>query len=218
MAWYRVAMAEVPHGYRLRLKRGGRWMRPGGKALQVPAAGKEVTEALRCQTKNVVKHGFEACYGLKQFLRSHGYSSSMGSTGLERGNFFTSMRNVTPTAVWGRLSFLQFRVAVIWQQEVVKCLRRILCEDSRRDPSLQALLDQFVRSQQARAPSIWKSVTPEEPTNSNINHGFSQYVHHNKQLWTRVQEDATSICFFSWLSCYTRTQDGDTAVCCRRMF
>ena len=30
--WYRVAMAEVPHGYPLRLKRGGRWMRPGGKA------------------------------------------------------------------------------------------------------------------------------------------------------------------------------------------
>ena len=102
------------------------------------------------------------------------------------------MRNVTPTAVWGRLSFLQFRVAVIWQQEVVKCLRRILCEDSRRDPSLQALLDKFVRSREARAPFIWKSVAPEEPTNFNINHGFSQHCHENRQLWTRVQEDPAS--------------------------
>ena len=40
VTWYRVAMAEVPHGYPLRLKRGGRWMRPGGKAQQVPAAGR----------------------------------------------------------------------------------------------------------------------------------------------------------------------------------
>ena len=102
------------------------------------------------------------------------------------------MRNVTPTAVWGRLCFLQFRVGVMWQQEVVKCLRRILSEDSRQDPSLQNLLDKFVVSREARAPFIWKSVAPEQPTNLNINHGFSKCCHENMQLWTRLQDDPGS--------------------------
>ena len=102
------------------------------------------------------------------------------------------MRNVTPTSVWGRLSFLQFRVAVMWQLQVVKCLRRILSEDSRRDPWLQDLLDTFVVSREARVPFIWKSVAAEEPTNLNINHGFSKYCNENPELWTRIQDDPGS--------------------------
>ncbi len=106
------------------------------------------------------------------------------------------MRNVTPTSVWGRLSFLQFRVAVMWQLQVVKCLRRILAEDPPREPWLQDLLDTFVVPREARVPFIWKSVAPEEPTNLNINHGFSKCCNENPELWTRTQDDPGSALMF----------------------
>lgn len=182
--WFGIGMASEPlSDVRLRLKRGSRWkvpmLREGGRAHRVaatmmPAAGDEFAAAVVAQSKPVIINGLLASAECKRVLSAAGVGISLGTTGVERGWWATAMRNTSPTSVWGRRSYLQYRVTIAWKEEVRAALRRLRAGTVLRDASHQKLREDFEhRRDGARMPLRCSSVCPVEP--DHINQGFDLY-------------------------------------------
>ena len=114
-AWFARAMCDTPHRFKLhRLKSGGRWNKPDGKAEKVPVAGRSFTETFRLQARPVVKHACVATYHCKRTLAQCGIRTSCGESGVERGHWFPRLMRGSITGVFASWSYKQFRAIKAW--------------------------------------------------------------------------------------------------------
>ena len=144
-----------------------------------PLLGADWKHCRESQARPAVVNGLFAAHDLKKLIVGcvGDVATSLGSVGVERGWWKHHIRNITPTSVWARRSWLQYRATCTWKDEVRTCLRRLLPTL----PRLATIQEMFDTEASAvgseRAHLNLSSVAPHEPDATTMNLRFDEFRH-----------------------------------------